>query len=133
MTTDDPLTRGALWGLGVYQLALGAWMALAPASFFDTAGPFGIRNDHYIRDMATWELTLGVVALVAVARPRWRLPVLCVAVVHYALHTVNHLVDVGDADPSWVGPFDLIALTAGALLIWALFRAAERDDARAGR
>ncbi len=122
MTADDPLTRGALWALGLYQLALGAWMAVAPRSFFDTAGPFGVRNDHYIRDMATWELTLAAVALVAVRRPGWRVPVLGVAVVHYALHAVNHLVDVGEADPGWVGPFALGALVVATVALAALLR-----------
>ncbi len=117
--------------LGVYELALGAWMALSPGSFFERAGPFGVRNDHYLRDMASWELALGLVALLAASRERWRVPVLALAAIHFGLHALNHLLDVGDADPGWVGPADLAALAFGAaLLTWLLalaLRAGERS------
>jgi hypothetical protein len=51
----------------------------------------------------------------------------------FTLHALNHLVDVGDADPSWVGPFDLVSLGALALLVGVLYRSAARADAEAGR
>jgi uncharacterized membrane protein len=74
--------------------------------------------------MATWELALGVAALTAANRPAWRLPVLFLAVVHFGLHAINHLADVSEADPGWVGPFDLAALSASpVLLAWLLLRA----------
>jgi hypothetical protein len=40
----------------------------------------------------------------------------------FALHSINHLVDIADADPGWVGYFDFFALAAATLqlagLIW---------------
>jgi hypothetical protein len=40
------------------------------------------------------------------------------------------LLDIGDAGPDWLGPFDFIAITIGAALLgWLLWRAVE--DARA--
>jgi len=103
--------------LGVSQLALGLWMAISPGSFYDALGPFGDRNDHYLADVATFCLALGAVALVAARRPAWRLPVLAFAAIQYTLHAVNHLVDIGEGDPAWIGPFDFVtlALTAAGL------------------
>jgi len=51
-------------------------------------------------------------------------PVLALALVHTGLHALNHLLDVGEADPSWVGVFDLTTLTAlAAALAWLTARA----------
>ena len=104
-------------------------MALAPGTFFAEVGPYGARNDHYVRDMASWELALGIVALVAARRPSWRAPVLAIALVHYALHALNHVLDVGDARPEWLGPANLAALVAGAVLLAIGLRRAERRPA----
>lgn len=119
-----------LLAFGVYQIALGLFMVVAPGTFFDELAAFGTRNDHYIQDLATFELPLGVLFLVAALRPSWRIPALAFGVLHWALHAVSHLLDIGDADPDWLGPFDFIAVTIGtALLGWLLWRAVE--DARA--
>jgi hypothetical protein len=118
-----------LWAFGVYQIALGLFMVVAPGTFFEELAAFGPRNDHYIQDLATFELPLGVLFLVAARRPSWRIPALVFGLLHWALHTVSHLLDIGDADPEWLGPFDFIAITIGtALLAWLLWRAVE--DAR---
>jgi hypothetical protein len=119
-----------LTAFGVYQVALGLFMVIAPGTFFDEVAAFGTRNDHYIQDLATFELPLGVLFLVAAPRRSWRIPALVFGVLHWALHAVSHLLDIGDADPEWLGPFDFIAITIGtALLAWLLWRAVE--DARA--
>ena len=105
----------------VAQLLLGLLMVVAPGTFFEEIGPYPPRNDHYIRDVATFYLALGGVSLVAWKRPSWRVPVLAFAFLQYALHSVNHLFDVGDADPEALGPVNLalLAITA-ALLAWML-------------
>lgn len=119
----DPTARAAVAVLAAAQLALGAWMCLATSSFYDVVAPFGPENGHGLRDMASWELALATGAAAAVRRPAWRAPVLALALVHYVLHAVNHLVDVGGADPGWVGPADLVSLVAGAIaLAWLLGR-----------
>ena len=117
--------RPLLGLLGAYHLALGLFMAAAPGSFFEEIGPFGARNDHYIRDAATFYLALGAVLLLAVGRPSWRVPVLAYATIEYGLHVLNHVVDVGDADPGWLGPADLVSLLLiGAFIAWLLAVAA---------
>ncbi len=120
------MLKVGLYLLGAYQLALGLFMTIAPGTFFAELGPFGARNDHYVRDMASWELALGAVALVAARRPGWRVPVLCLAAVHFGLHALNHLVDVGEAVPRSAGPFALVSLSIGALVLAWLWRRAAR-------
>lgn len=109
----------ALVALGVFQLLQGVWMAVSPGTFFDALGPFGERNDHYIRDSATVFVAFGVVTLMTVSRPPWRVPVLTLTAVWFGLHAVNHLADIGEADPGAVGVLDFVLLTAvGAGLAW---------------
>ena len=115
---------------GVAQLAIGALMAAAPGTFFEEVGPYSPRNDHYIRDVSSFYLALGAVAVVAWRRPSWRVPVLAFSLLHYALHSVNHLVDIGEAEPEIMGPVNLASLVlTGALLAWALRAAAEQEPA----
>src|SRR4029079_4325743 len=110
----ERLLAGGTLGLGIVQLGLGVWMAVAPESFFDAIGGFGPFNDHYVRDVSTFSLALGLGLVVASRRPSWRVPVRWVALLQYAFHVVNHVVDVGDAEPGWVGPADVISLAVGA-------------------
>jgi hypothetical protein len=104
-----------------YHLALALLMAVAPHAFFTDIGPFGARNDHYIRDVATYNAALGVGFLIAFGKPGWRVPMLAITAVQFALHTINHLVDIGNAHPSWNGYFDFFSLAiATVLLVWLL-------------
>jgi hypothetical protein len=111
---------------GLVQIVLGLFLWLAPETFFEEVGPYGVRNDHYMADLATFYLALGAGALVAVVRTSWRIPVLAVALVQYVLHSLNHLIDIGEADPGWLGPANLIAVAATALLLGWMLRVAMR-------
>jgi hypothetical protein len=119
--------------LGLYHLALGLFMVLAPGAFFDQVGPFGGQNDHYVRDVATFYLALGAVLLLAAERPGWRVPILAYAMFQYGLHAINHLADVGQADPSWLGPADFVSLLLLTVLLGWLLAAAARSDRQARR
>jgi hypothetical protein len=108
------------------QLVLGLLLWLTPGFFYDEIGPYPPRNDHYMADLATFYLALGAVALLAVRRPGWRVPVLAFALVHYALHSLNHLIDIDESDPSWLGPANFASLLLTALLLgWMLRRESE--------
>jgi hypothetical protein len=115
-----------LWTFGAVQIAIGLMQWLLPGTFFEQVGPFGVRNDHYLGDVATFYLALGVVSIAAARRPSWRIPVLAFALIQYGLHTLNHLIDIGESDPGYLGPLDfaLLALaTAGlAYVLSALVR-----------
>ena len=114
--------------LAVSQLALAAWMVFDPASFFDNVGAFGARSDHYLRDLATWELALGVATAIAIRRPSWRVPVLTFAVIQFAFHTVNHIADASKAHASTNGWGDAIELAiGGAFLAWLLAAAIRQE------
>jgi hypothetical protein len=122
--------KALLVAFAAIQIVLGLLLWIAPGFFYDEIGPYGTRNDHYMGDLATWYLALGGVALVAVRRVSWRLPVLALAFAQYALHSLNHLVDVGEADPSWLGPANLASLVlATALLAWMLQAERRREHA----
>ena len=113
--------EGILIAAGTSQLALGIWMAAWPASFFRVIGGFGLKNAHYVRDVSTIYLALATTLLLSATRPGWRRPVLLVCAIQYAAHSVNHLVDAGAADPSWIGPFDLVLIAGTAVLFFYLF------------
>jgi uncharacterized membrane protein len=118
--------RGLLRALGTVQLGLGGWIALAPASFFASVAPFGARNDHLLRDLSTVLLALGVGALVAATRPTWRVPVLAITLLQFTLHTLNHLLDLGRAEPGWLGPANAVALGLATVALALTLRAAQQ-------
>jgi hypothetical protein len=125
------LRHDALWVgialLGIYNVALGSFMAVAPHAFYAKVGPFGVQNDHYIRDTATFSAAIGVGLLVSLWKPSWRVPMLAISVVQFALHSINHLVDIDKAHPAWNGYFDFFSLAAATVLLAWLLRVALTD------
>ena len=130
LASRDGAIRLGLAALGVSSLAIAIFQTVDPAGFVDTIGPFGDASGHYLRDLATWAAAYGACLLVAVNHPAWRVPVLAVGIVQGALHLVNHIVDVGDADPVSTGVMDVVLLAGVlAVTIW-LFVAARDAEAR---
>jgi hypothetical protein len=121
--------KAVLAVFGAVQLVLGLLLWLTPGFFFDEIGPYGVRNDHYMGDLATWYIALGAATLVAVRDARWRVPVLAVALLQNTLHVVNHAIDVGNADPDWLGPANLVSLALTSLLLAWMLKVA-REAAR---
>ena len=122
----DALSAGiAVFAL--YHLALALFMAAFPHSFYANVGPFGARNDHYIRDTATFSAAIGAGLAVSLRRPSWRVPALAIATVQFALHSVNHLVDIDKAHPAWNGYFDFFSLAAATLVLAWLLRLAAKS------
>jgi hypothetical protein len=113
--------------IGVTELAIGSWMAISPATFFDSVGGFGVENHHYIRDTATVYFALGIALVLAARRPAWRAPVLLTTALQYAFHSLNHLIDLGRAEPSWVGPFEFVTITMSTALLVYLFSVAAEE------
>jgi hypothetical protein len=128
----DPAPSVVAVGLAAFaviQLGLALFMAVSPHAFYTAIGPFGAFNAHYIRDVASFEAALGLGLAMAVRRPSWRVPVLAVTTVQYALHSVNHLIDIGKAHPAWNGYFDFFTLAAATVLLAWLWRAAALEAA----
>jgi UPF0716 family protein affecting phage T7 exclusion len=120
--------RALLAVFAAVQVVTGALLWLAPGFFHDEIGPYGTRNDHYMGDLATWYLALGAAAFVAVRRTSWRVPVLAVSFLQFALHSINHAIDVGEAEPSWLGPANLVSLVLGTALLGWMLRTEQREE-----
>jgi uncharacterized membrane protein YpjA len=117
---NESRLRTILLVAAVYHLVLGAVMIFAPGAFYDTLGKFPPENHHYIKDVATFYIALGVVLFISVRRPSWRVPILLFATIEYGIHAINHLVDVNQATSDLTGWFDFFALAAITLLLAAL-------------
>jgi hypothetical protein len=117
---NEARLRTILLVAAVYHLLLGAFMFFAPGAFYDSLGKFPPKNTHYIKDVSTFYIPLGVVFFLSIYRRSWRTPVLLFAALEYALHALNHLIDVNKASTAFVGWFDFFALAAIALILAAL-------------
>ena len=117
----------AVLGFGLYEVAIGLFIAITPHAFFDSLGPYGHYNRHYLHDVAAFEGALGVGLLLAYRRPAWRAPFLVLAALHYGFHALSHGVDVSRADPKWVGPVEFAGLLLGAGLLLLLACRASRE------
>jgi hypothetical protein len=102
---------------GCYSVALGLFMIVAPAVFFDTLGAFGPRNTHYIFDNASFELPLGLLLLAALRRRSWQVPALVFATMHWGLHGLSHLVDTQHRLGVSVGYLEFAGLAVSTVLI----------------
>jgi hypothetical protein len=126
----DRALRPLLLAFAALQLALGILLWATPGFFYDHVGRFGARSDHFMGDLATFYLALAAATLVAARRPAWRVPVLAVLVLQGALHSINHLIDIGNADPGWLGPFNFASILAGTALLGWMLSVASREPAR---
>ena len=107
---------------GVYSVALGAFMMVAPGAFFDTLGAFGTRNDHYIFDNASFELPLGLLLLAALRWSTWRVPALAFATAHWALHALSHILDTHHRAGTSVGLLEFAGLAVSTVLLAVALR-----------
>jgi hypothetical protein len=117
---NDARLRTILLVAALYHLLLGAFMFFAPGAFYDSLGKFPPENHHYIKDVSTFYIALGVVFFVSVRRRSWRTPVLVFAALEYALHAINHLIDVSKAETDFTGWFDFFSLALVTLILAAL-------------
>jgi hypothetical protein len=116
---NGSIVVAGLVAFALVNLALAAMLAFAPHAFFEDIGPYGARNDHYMRDLATFYAASGIAGLIAVGRSSWRTPVLWLLAIQSGLHAINHLIDIGAAHSSWLGPANFASLAiATAALIW---------------
>ena len=121
--------RAALIVLGAVQVASGALALVAPGTFFDEIGRYGVENQHYVGDVGAFVLAFGTALLVAAWHPSWRLPVLALGALWSGLHVINHVFDVGEARSDARGTFDAVYLGIAGLLYVYLAWAAARLQA----
>ena len=114
--------RPMLLALAAGHAAVGALMVLSPRTFFDELAGYPPFNDHFIRDIATYNLAYAAAFVTAAAKSAWRAPVLTLAAIQYTLHVLNHVWDVADTDPAWQGPVNLVVLGLVTAALWWLLR-----------
>ncbi len=68
--------RAILVVIAVYHVVTGVLALLAPDTFFDQIGHYGVENSHYVGDVGAFMLAFGVAIGIAVVRPAWRAPLL---------------------------------------------------------
>jgi hypothetical protein len=117
------LTLGLAGGV---NLALGLLALIAPGTFFDEIGNYGVKNTHYVGDVGAFTAAAGIALLLAVNRPSWRAPLLWVGAVWFSLHALNHLFDIGEARSDARGVIDTATLALVAVLSAGLAREAKR-------
>jgi hypothetical protein len=123
---NERTLRLVVGALAAFHIAEGLWMLLAPGSFFDAIGNYGLENTHYVGDVGAFVLAYGLALLAAVGRPTWRAPLLAIGALWYAIHSVNHLFDIDEARSTERGLADTILLAIGAGVLGWLASAADR-------
>jgi hypothetical protein len=109
-----------LVGFASVEVGLAVFMAVAPHAFYTAIGPFGAQNDHFVRDVATYNAALGAGLVIAIRHASWRVPMLAIVTAQFALHSINHLIDISNANPAWIGYFDFFALAAATVQLAGL-------------
>jgi hypothetical protein len=120
--------RLTLQVLAGVQLATGLWLAIAPGNFAHNVAPFGPVDHHFLRDIATAYLAMGAALWLSAGRPSWRVPVLFLVTLQYAIHTLNHLLDIGGTDPAWKGYFNFVSLAFLTVALGYVLAAAARAE-----
>ena len=123
----------ALIAAGALYLVVGVLAFLVPGTFYTELAAYPPENQHFIRDVGTWNVALGIAALYAAGRAAWRRPMLWIVAIQYALHTISHAIDAGDTDPEWQSWLALVTFAIGTVVLAALaFRAPAPPDTPPG-
>ena len=115
------IVTAVLLVVGAIQILTGITALAVPGGFYDAIAGYPPENEHFIQDLGSWQIALGAIALSGARRQDWRVPLLGLIGLQYALHTIPHILHVGDSDPSWHGPFGLVAQAIGTLILVGLF------------
>jgi hypothetical protein len=118
--------KAVLVAIAAYHVITGGLALLAPDTFFDQIGHYGIENSHYVGDVGAFILAYGVAIGIAVVRPAWRTPLLWLGALWYGFHAINHAFDTGEAKSEARGWGDTVAIALGAAVSAWLARVSER-------
>lgn len=118
--------RVILGVVAAYHVLTGGLALVAPDTFFDQIGHYGIENSHYVGDVGAFILAFGVALAISVVRPAWRAPLLWLGALWYGFHALNHAFDTGEAKSELRGWSDTALIGLGALLAAWLARVSER-------
>ena len=113
--------------IAAYHVVTGGLALVAPDTFFDEIGKYGLENSHYVGDVGAFMLAFGVALAIAVVRPSWRAPLLWLGALWYGFHAINHAFDTGEARSDERGWTDTLLIALGGLLSAWLARVSERS------
>ena len=66
--------RAILAIIAAYHVVTGLLALIAPDTFYEQIGHYGVENSHYVGDVGAFMLAFGVAVGIAVVRPAWRAP-----------------------------------------------------------
>jgi hypothetical protein len=118
--------RAVLAVVAAYHVVQGTLALLAPGTFFEEIGNYGVENSHYVGDVGAFVLAFGIALAIAVVRPAWRAPLLWLGAIWYGLHALNHAFDTDEARSEGRGWADTLLIAFGALAAAWLARVSER-------
>jgi hypothetical protein len=118
--------KAVLAFIAAYHVVLGVMQLLAPGTFFDEIGNYGVENSHYIGDVGAFTLAFGIAVGIAVVRSSWRAPILWLGALWYGFHAINHAFDTGEAKSEGRGWGDTLLIAFGAVASAWLARVSER-------
>jgi hypothetical protein len=121
--------RAVLALVAAYHVVTGFLALVAPDTFFEEIGQYGIENSHYVGDVGAFVLAFGIALGIAVVRPAWRAPLLWLGALWYGLHAINHAFDTGEARSEGRGWGDTLLIAFGGLAAAWLARVSERLQA----
>src|SRR5262245_32636970 len=125
--------KAVLAFIAAYHVITGALALLAPDTFFDEIGRYGVENSHYVGDVGAFMLAFGVAVGIAVVRPAWRAPILWLGALWYGSHAINHAFDTGEARSEERGWGDTLLIAFGAGASAWLARVSERLEREGSR
>ncbi len=129
MVISERALKAVLVVIAVWHIVTGGMALIAPDTFFDQIGHYGIENSHYVGDVGAFMLAYGVAVAIAVVRPAWRAPILWLGALWYGFHAVNHAFDTGEAKSEARGWSDTLLLAFGGVAAAWLARVSERLSA----
>jgi hypothetical protein len=121
--------QAVLGFIAAYHVAMGLLALIAPDTFFEQIGNYGVENSHYVGDVGAFMLAFGVAVGIAVVRPSWRAPILWLGALWYGFHAINHAFDTGEAKSEGRGWGDTLLIAFGAVASAWLARVSERLSA----
>lgn len=121
--------KAVLVVIAAWHVVTGGMALVAPDTFFDQIGHYGIENSHYVGDVGAFMLAYGVAVAIAVVRPAWRPPILWLGALWYGFHAINHAFDTGEAKSEARGWSDTLLLAFGGVAAAWLARVSERMNA----
>lgn len=122
--------------IAAYHVITGGLALIAPGTFFEQIGNYGVENSHYVGDVGAFILAFGVAVGISVVRPSWRAPILWLGALWYGFHAINHAFDTGEARSEARGWGDTLLIAFGAAgsawLAWVSERLDRSGSERGG-